>query len=53
MRSPVRRVNWLGVERAERVPELGVDLEGERIEPVRSVQGDGRNSARSVDRIEE
>ena len=44
---------WLGVERAEGVPELGVDLEGERVEPLGAVQGDGRDGGRGVERVEE
>ena len=43
----------LGVERAEGVPELGVDLEGERVEPLGPVERDGRDGARRVDGVEE
>ena len=43
----------LGIERAEGVPELGVDLEGERVEPLGPVEGDGRDGGRRVDGVEE
>ena len=43
----------LGVERAEGVAELGVDLEGERVEPLGAVEGDGRDGGRRVDGVEE
>jgi hypothetical protein len=29
----------------EQVPEVGVDLEGERVEPLRAVEGDGDDAA--------
>ena len=43
----------LGVERAEGVPELGVDLEGERVEPLGPVERDGGDRGRGVDGVEE
>ena len=43
----------LGVEGAEGVAELGVDLEGERVEPLGAVEGDGRDGGRRVDGVEE
>ena len=39
----------LGIQRAEGVPELGVDLEGERVEPLGPVEGDGRDGGRRVE----
>jgi hypothetical protein len=43
----------LGVEGAEGVPELGVDLEGEGIEPLGPAKRDGRDCACRVDDVEE
>ena len=43
----------LGVEGAEGIPELGVDLEGEGVEPLGPVERDGRDGARRVDGVEE
>jgi hypothetical protein len=43
----------LGIERAEGVSELGVDLEGERVEPLGPVEGNCRDGARRVDGVEE
>ena len=41
----------LGVERAEGVAQLGVDLEGERVEPVGTVERDGRDRGRGIDGV--
>ena len=43
----------LGVEGAEGVPELGVHLEGERVEPLGPVERDGRDGGRRIDGVEE
>src|SRR4029453_7921616 len=43
----------LGIERAEGIAQLGVDLEGERVEPVRAIQGDRRDRGRGIERVVE
>ena len=43
----------LGVQGAEGIPQLGVDLEGERVEPLGPVERDGRDRGRRVDGVEE
>ena len=43
----------LGIERAEGVAQLGVDLEGERVEPLGPVERDGGHAGRGVRLIKE